>query len=165
MVAKISELTLLHQTTLLKSEQHKENSILTGLGRGTTPWVLLGPEWTWIMGFLSHFLISHASWLLPIVFELLCRNLLREQYQNSWFSVRWRAEVSWRCWSNLKNGKPAALVMFERMEATVPLFISEIRHDVGSTSNRYTAHSLSASVSDFMGPRTDCLQLFQCWPD
>jgi hypothetical protein len=33
--------------------------------------------------------------------------------------------MSWKCWSNLKNGRPAALVMFERMEATVPLFISE----------------------------------------
>ena len=44
MVAKISGLTPLHQTTLLKLKQHKESSILTGLGRGATPWVFLGPE-------------------------------------------------------------------------------------------------------------------------
>jgi hypothetical protein len=37
MVAKISGLTPLHQTTLLKSEQHKESSILMGLDRGATP--------------------------------------------------------------------------------------------------------------------------------
>uniref|UniRef100_A0A2N9G9H0 Uncharacterized protein n=1 Tax=Fagus sylvatica TaxID=28930 RepID=A0A2N9G9H0_FAGSY len=37
MVAKISGLTPLHQTTLLESEQHKESSILTGLGREATP--------------------------------------------------------------------------------------------------------------------------------
>ena len=37
MVAQILGLTPLHQTTLLKSEPHKENSTLTGLGRGATP--------------------------------------------------------------------------------------------------------------------------------
>jgi hypothetical protein len=37
MVAKISGLTPLYQTTLLKSEPHKESSTLTGLGRGATP--------------------------------------------------------------------------------------------------------------------------------
>jgi hypothetical protein len=37
MVAKISGLTPLHQTTLLKSEPHKESSTLTGLGREPTP--------------------------------------------------------------------------------------------------------------------------------
>ena len=37
MVAKILGLTPLHQTTLLKSEPHKESSTLTGLGRGATP--------------------------------------------------------------------------------------------------------------------------------
>jgi hypothetical protein len=36
--------------------------------------------------------------------------------------------------------------------AVVLLFFSKIRHDVGSTSGRYAVHSLSASVSDFMGP-------------
>ena len=85
----------------------------------------MGLEWAWVVGFLSHFSISHASWLLPIVFELLCISLLREQCQNPWFPVEWRAEMSWKCWSNLKNGRPAALVTFERMEAIVPFFISE----------------------------------------
>jgi hypothetical protein len=37
MVAKISGLTPLHQTTLLKSELHKESSTLMGLGRGAIP--------------------------------------------------------------------------------------------------------------------------------
>ena len=44
MVAKILGLTPLHQTTLLKSEPHKESSTLTGLGRGATPRVLFGTE-------------------------------------------------------------------------------------------------------------------------
>ncbi len=46
MVTKVLELTPLHQTTLLKSQQHKESSTLTGLGRGATPWVLVGLKWT-----------------------------------------------------------------------------------------------------------------------
>ena len=37
MVAKILGLTPLYQTTLLKSEPYKKNSILMGLGRGATP--------------------------------------------------------------------------------------------------------------------------------
>ena len=37
MVAKILGLTPLHQTTLLKSEPHKESSTLTGLSRRATP--------------------------------------------------------------------------------------------------------------------------------
>ena len=101
--------------------------------------------------FLSHFSISHASWLLLIVFELLYRSLLREQCQNPWFPVEWRVEMSWKCWSNLKNGRPTALVMFERMEATVPLFISENKTWLGFSCSSYRAHPLSASVSDFMG--------------
>ena len=36
-VGKISGLTPLHQTTLLKSEPHKKSSTLTGLGHGATP--------------------------------------------------------------------------------------------------------------------------------
>ena len=104
----------------------------------------------WI--FLSHFSISHASWLLPVVFELLCRSLLREQYQNSWFPVGWRAEMSWRCLSNLKMVVQLLLSRWRRWYAVVLLFFNKIRHNVGSTSSRYAAHSLSASVSDFMGP-------------
>ncbi len=37
MVTKVLGLTLLLQTTLLKSQQHKGSSTLTSLGRGTTP--------------------------------------------------------------------------------------------------------------------------------
>ena len=43
-------------------------------------------------------------------------------------------------------------VTFEGMEAIVPLLISEIRHDVGSSYSRHRAHPLTASVSAFMGP-------------
>ena len=118
---------------------------------------------SWV--FLSHFSIFHASWVLPIVFELLCRSLLREQCQNPWFQVEWRVEMSCKCWSNLKNGRPAALVTFERMEATIPLFISENKTWLGFSCSSYRAHPLSASVSDFMDPRTGCLQLFKCWAD
>ena len=75
MATKISELTPLHQTTLLKSDQHKESSFLTGLGRGSYS---LSPFGTGMgMGY-GFFPISHASWLFRIVFKLLCRNLLRE---------------------------------------------------------------------------------------
>ena len=101
MVAKISGLTPLRQTTLLKSEQHKESRILTGLGHGATLWVLLGPEWTWVMGFFYHISPFPMHLGCFLVFELLCRSLLREQCQNPWFPVEWRAEMSWKCWSSL----------------------------------------------------------------
>ena len=97
LVALISRLTPLHQTTLLKSDQHKESSFLTGLGHGSYSLSPFGTGMGMVMGFLSHFPIPHAFQLLPIVFELLCRSLLREQYQNLWFPVVWRAGMSWRC--------------------------------------------------------------------
>ena len=97
MATKISRLTPLHQTTLLKLDQHKESSFLTGLGRGSYSLSPFGTGMGMVMGFLSHFSIFHASWLLPVVFELLCRSLLHEQYQNSWFPVECRARMSWRC--------------------------------------------------------------------
>jgi hypothetical protein len=102
--------------------------------------------------FLSHFSISHASWQLLIVFELLCRSLLREQYQNSWFPVEWKAKMSWKCWSSLKMVDQLLLSRLRGWYVVVPLFFSKIRHDVGSTNSRYTSHFLSTSVSDFMGP-------------
>ncbi len=98
------------------------------------------------------------SWLLPIVFELLCRSLLCEQCQNPWFSVEWRAEMSWKCWSNLKM---VDLLLLSRLRGWKLLFLSflvKIRHDVGSTNSRYTAHPLSISVSAFLGP-TDRLSM------
>jgi uncharacterized membrane protein len=66
--------------------------------------------------------------------------------------------MGWKYWSNLKNGRPAALVTFERMEATVPLFISENKTWLGFSCSSYRAHPLSASFYDFMGP-TDRLSL------
>jgi hypothetical protein len=51
-----------------------------------------------------------------------------------------------------ENDKLAAVVTLEKMHAAVLLLFSKIRHDVGSTSGRYAAHPLSASVSDLVGP-------------
>ena len=67
---KISGLTPLHQTTLLKSDQHKESTFLKGLGRESYSLSSFGIGMGMVMGFLSHFFISHASWLFPIIFEL-----------------------------------------------------------------------------------------------
>jgi hypothetical protein len=105
---------------------------------------------SWV--FLSHFPISHASWLFPMVFELLCRSLLREQCQNLWFPVEWRAEMNWKCWSSLNMEDQLPL---SRLRGWKLLFLSllmEIRHDVGSSCNRYRAYPLTASVSDLVGP-------------
>ena len=87
MGTQISELTPLHQTTLLKSDQHKESSFLTGLDRGSYSLSPLRTGMVMAMVSLSYFFISHAFWLLPVILELLCRNLLREQYQKSLFLV------------------------------------------------------------------------------
>uniref|UniRef100_A0A2N9G894 Uncharacterized protein n=1 Tax=Fagus sylvatica TaxID=28930 RepID=A0A2N9G894_FAGSY len=99
---KVLELTPLHQTTLLKSDQHKESSFLTGLGRGSYSLSPFGTGMDMAISFPPCFLISNMSWLLPAVFELLCISLLREQYQNSWFPVECRAGMSWWCLNNLK---------------------------------------------------------------
>ena len=102
--------------------------------------------------FLSHFPISHASWLFPMVFEQLFRSLLREQYQNLWFPVGWRVEISWRCWSSLKMVDRLLLSCLRGWRLLFLSLLVKIRHDVGSTSSRYAAHPLTASVSDFVGP-------------
>ena len=116
-------------------------------------------------GLFITFPISHASWLFLVVFELSCISLLCEQYQNSWFPVGWRAEMSWRCLSSLKMVDQLLLSRWRRWYATAPLFFNKISHDVGSTSSRYAAHSLSASVSDFMGPTdrlSSAIQMLGC---
>uniref|UniRef100_A0A2N9IL46 Uncharacterized protein n=1 Tax=Fagus sylvatica TaxID=28930 RepID=A0A2N9IL46_FAGSY len=64
-------------TTLLKSDQHKESSFLTGLGRGSYSLSPFGTGMDMVMGLPSYFFISNMSWLLPVVFELLCISLLR----------------------------------------------------------------------------------------
>ena len=125
LVAKISGLTPLHQTTLLKSKSHKESSTLMDLGRGATPWVLLGPEWTWVMGFFITF--PHFPCILAV------SNGLWAVIQKSvaWTVPELMVSGGMEGWDKLEmleqfeNGRPATLVMFERMEATVPLFISE----------------------------------------
>ena len=111
-----------------------------------------------VTGFLSHLPNSDASWLFPMVFELLFKSLLHEQYQNSWFPVGWRVEISWRCGSSLKM---VDQLLLSRLRGWKLLFFSllvKIRHDVGSTTSRYTAHPLTALVSDFVGP-TDRLSM------
>jgi hypothetical protein len=58
-----------------------------------------------------------------------------------------------------ENGRPVALITFEGMGSYYSsLFLVKMRHDVDSTSSRYTAHPLTASVSDFVGP-TDRLSM------
>ena len=145
----ISGLTPLHQTTLLKSDQHKESSFLTSLGRGSYSLSPFRTGMGMVMGCSSYFFISHASWLLPIVFEPLCKSLLRKQYQNSWFLVEWKAGVSW---SSLKMINQLLLSRWKRWHAAVLLFFSKTGHGVGSISSRYVTHTLTASVSDLVGP-------------
>ena len=152
MITWISGLTPLYQTTLLKSDQHKESSFLTGLSRGSYSLSPFGTGMDMVMGLPSYFFISNVSWLLPVVFELLCISLLREQYYNSLFPVEWRAGMSWRCLNNLKIASWLLLSRWRRWHAAIPLFFSKIRYGVGSTNSRHAAHSLSASVSAFMGP-------------
>ncbi len=108
MVAKILELTPLHQTTLLKWESHKEGSTLTGLGHGATPWVLLGPEWTWVIGFFYHISpfpmrLGCFQWSLSYYAEVCCMNSIRIH------SFRWNGGLRWvgnagAVW----NGRPTA---------------------------------------------------------
>ena len=139
MATKISGLTPLHQTTLLKSDQHKESSFLTGLGHGSYSLSPFGIGMDMVMGLPSHFFISNMSCLLPVVFELLCISLLREQYQNSLFPVEWRAGMGWRCLNNLKIASWLLLSRWRRWHAAIPLFFSKIRYGVGSTSSRHAA--------------------------
>ena len=60
--------------------------------------------------------------------------------------------MGWRCWSSLKMVDQPLLSRLKGWYAAIPLFFSKIRHGVGSTSSKYRAHPLSASVSDLMGP-------------
>ncbi len=144
MVAKISWLTPLHQTTLLKSEQHKESSILMGLDRGATPWVLLGSELTWVMGFFIPFpyfpcilAISNGLWAVI-------------QKSAAWTVPELMISGGMEGWNELEmleqfeNGRPAALVMFERMGATVPLFISENKTWCGLQQQQIYSPSLDS---------------------
>jgi hypothetical protein len=131
-----------------------------GLSRESYSLSPFGTGMDMVMGFLSRFPISHAFWLLPVVFELLCKSLLREQYQNSWFPVVWRAEMSWRCLNNLKMTSWLLLSRWRRWEAVILLFFfSKTGHGVGSTS-RYAAHPLSVSIQTSWDPRIGRLQLF-----
>jgi hypothetical protein len=82
MITKVLGLTPLHQTTLLKSQQHKRSSTLTGLGCGATSWVLLGLKWTWIMGFIIFFPIPMCLGCVQWSIELLPIGLSHVQYKN-----------------------------------------------------------------------------------
>ena len=156
MGTQISELTPLHQTTLLKSDQHKESNFLTGLGRGSYSLSPFGTGMDMVMGLPSHFFISNMSWLLPVVFELLCISLLREQYQNSLFPVEWRAGMGWRCLNNLKMASWLLLSRWRRWEAVALLFFSKMGHSMGSTS-RYVAHLLSVLLQTSWDPWVGCI--------
>ena len=161
MGTQISELTPLHQTTLLKSDQHKESSFLTGLGHGSYSLSPLGTGMVMAMGFPSCFFISHVFWLLPVVFELLCRSLLREQYQNSLFPVNEELEWAVGAWVIWKWWVGCSCHVGEDGPATVFLFFSKIGRRMGSASGRHTTPPLSAWVQTLWDPRIGCLQLFQ----
>ena len=95
LVAKISGLTPLHQTTLLKLEPHKESSTLTGLDRRATPWVFLGLEWTWVMGFFFYHISPFSmrldcfQWSLSCYAEVCCVNSIKIH------SFRWNGGLRW----------------------------------------------------------------------
>ena len=141
MGTQISELTPLHQTTLLKSDQHKESSFLTGLGRGNYSLSPLGTGMVMAMGFPSCFFISHVFWLLPVVFELLCRSLLREQYQNSLFPVNEELEWAVGAWVIWKWWVGCSCHVGEDGPATVFLFFSKIGRRMGSASGRHATRA------------------------
>jgi hypothetical protein len=69
--------------------------------------------------------------------------------------------MGWKCLSNLKMADQLLLSRWRRWCAAVFLFFSKTKHDMGSTSGRYAAHSLSASVSDFMGPTDELFLAIQ----
>ena len=62
MVTKVLGLTPLHQTTLLKSQQYKGSSTLTGLLPGPC-----GTEMDMGHGLSSYFPNSHVSWMCPMI--------------------------------------------------------------------------------------------------
>ena len=115
-----------------------------------------------VMSLSSYFFIPNMSWLLPVVFKLLCINLLREQYQNLLFPVEWRAGMSWRGLNILKMASLVALVTLEKMGAVALLFFSKMVHGVGSIS-RYAAHPLSVLLQTSWDPRVGCIQPFEFW--
>ena len=163
MVAKILGLTPLHQTTLLKSDQHKESSFLTGLGRGSYSLSPFGPEWVWLWAF---------HYISPFPIHLVAASSLWAVVQKfaTWtvpelmVSGEIRAEMSWRYLDSLKIVE-LFLSRWRRWHAAILLFFSKIRHGVGSTNSRYAVLSLSASVQTSWGPRMSCSQLFKCWVD
>jgi hypothetical protein len=97
-----------------------------------------------VMDLSSCFFISHEFWLLPVIFELLFRNLLHEQYQKSWFPVEWRAGMSCRSLSNLKMVGWFLLSRWRGWLAAAFLFFSKIGHSMGSASSRHAVLPLSA---------------------
>ena len=132
-----------------------------GLDRESYSLSPFGTGMDMVMGLPSYFFISNVSWLLPVVFELLCISLLREQYQNSLFPVECRAGMSWRYLNNLKMASWLLLSCWRRWEAVVLLFFNKIGHGVGSTS-RYVAHPLSVSVQTSWDPRIGVFSYFKC---
>ena len=125
MVAKISGLTPFHQTTLLKSEPHKESSTLTGLGRGATPWVFLGLKLTWVMSFFIIFSqfpyvlsVSNGLWAVIQKFAAwtVSESIIFDGIEG-WDKLEMLGQFE------MEDQLP--LARLREWEATVPLFISE----------------------------------------
>ena len=166
MVTKILGLTPLHQTTLLKSEQHKESSILTSLGRGATPWILLGLEWAWVMSF---FFITFPHF--PYI--LAASNSLWVVMQKSaaWTVPELMISSGMEGWDELEMLEQFEMVnqlLLSRLRRWRILFLSllmKIRHDWASAAAVIEPIPCQLQFLTSWGPRTGCLQLFKCWAD
>ena len=130
---------------------------------GLFPESFLGLKWIWVMGFLSHLPNSHVSRLFLMVFKLLFRSLLREQCQNQWFPVGWKAKMSWKCWSSLKWKTNRLCHVWEDGKLLFLSLLVKIRHDVGSTCSSYRAHLWQFQFLTSWDLRTGYPQLFKCW--
>jgi hypothetical protein len=100
-------------------------------------------------------------WLLPVILELLCRSLLREQLLEIMISG---GVESWGELYNLgqfEGGELVALVTLEGMDLLLSSSLfSKMRPSMGSASSRYTALLLSAWVQSSWDPLIGCLQPF-----
>ena len=149
MATKISGLTPLHQTTLPKSDQHKESSFLRGLGRGSYSLSPFETGMGMVMGFFPFPMhLGCFRWSLSCCAETCCVNSIRTH------DFRWNGELRWvgEALSNLKMLSQLLLSRWRRWHAAVLFFFSKINHGVGSTSSRYAVYFSLALVSDFMGP-------------
>ena len=107
MVTEVLGLTPLHQTTLLKSQQHKGSSTLMGLGRGATPWVFFG-DWnrheSWVFIIFSQFPCVLAVSNGPLSFyPKICRMYSTKIHDFRWDREPWWAGNVGAAWRGLRK--------------------------------------------------------------